>query len=368
MGTSTYNLEGTTGALPGNMSSGYATMTLYTAPSGTPSNDFAVSTTVAKAGSKSGKVTSTAHSATYYTTTVAATTYLKGFLYLSSGTNPTNGFSLGYLFGTGYTLNTYFGVTGSRELYATRNSSSTGGAGANGSWFSAASAVPQSEWIRFEVTLTATSVRIRTWHTSGAGVDSTGTPDLDSGTVSGTSLGTLDQVAIGAWSDSGGGRTFAGTNGIFLDDLAISDAPFTTTHEGNAAASETATGTAAATATRVLAGTPSVTASAAANAGLVLTAAGAPSITASGAADASVITTHNAEAASIITVGTTNGLALTQGMVAASTITASSVATMASDTAANGAVQAIGAARAVVEGETSPGFLYATVAKNILTN
>lgn len=368
MGTSTYDLEGTTGALPGNMSSGYATMTLYTAPSGTPSNDFAVSTTVAKAGSKSGKVTSTAHNATYYTTTVAATTYLKGFLYLASGTNPTNGFSLGYLFGSGYSLNTYFGVTGSRELFATRNSSSTGGSGANGSWFSSTSAVPQSEWIRFEVTLTATSVRIRTWHTSGAGVDSTGTPDLDSGTVSGTTLGTLDQVAIGAWSDSGGGRTFAGTNGIFLDDLAISDAPFTTTHEATAAPSITSSATAAATTTRVLAGAPSITATAAANAGLVLLADATPSITAAGAADASVITTHNAEAAGSVTVSSDAATTLTRPINAAATLTASAVATMANQTAADGVIQAIGAARIVIEGETSPGFLYSTVAKNVLTS
>jgi hypothetical protein len=61
-------------------------------------------------------------------------------------------------------------------------------------------------------------------------------------------------------------------------------------------------------------------------------------------------------------------LSVTRAVAAVSTITASSVATMSSDTAADGAVQAIGAARIVIEGETTPGFLYSTVAKNVLTN
>lgn len=135
-----------------------------------------------------------------------------------------------------------------------------------------------------------------------------------------------------------------------------------------AAASQTATGTAAATATRVLAGTPSVTASAAANAGLVLLATATPSITAAGAADAAVITTHDAEAAGEVTVSSAAATTLTRPIYAVSTITASAVATMANQTGADGVIQALGAARIVVEGETSPGFLYSTVAKNVLTS
>ena len=366
MGTSTYDFEGTTGALPGAMSSGFATMALYTSPAGT-SSDFQVSTAVAKAGSKSGKVMSTAHAAVYYTTTFASTTYLRGYFYLTSGA-PSNSFSLGYLYGSGFTKNTFWGITTSGELFATRDSSATGIAGASGNYFSSASAIPAGEWIRFETTLTATSVRIRTWHTSGAGLDSTGTPDLDSGTVSGTSLGTIDQVAIGAYSDSSGGRTFTGASGIYLDDFAISDAPFTTTHEATATPSITSTGASAATLTRPIAGAPSTTATGAAVAGLVLNADGVPSITAIGSADASVITTHNAEAAGIVTVSSDAATMLTRPINATATLTASAVATMANQTAADGVIQAIGAARIVIEGETSPGFLYSTVAKNVLTS
>jgi hypothetical protein len=204
-------------------------------------------------------------------------------------------------------------------------------------------------------------------------VDTATSTWVDAGpvTVPGTTAGEGHFAAWKATGEAAGNygvsmdSSMADVNTRFLSVSAAIAAPITT---ASATATETASATAAAAATRLASGAESVTASADATAGLVLTAAGAPEITASGAADASVITTHNAEAASIITIGSTDTVTLTRVLDAASTITATAIGTAAQDTTADGTVQAIGAARAVVQGETSPGFLYATVAKNILTN
>jgi hypothetical protein len=140
------------------------------------------------------------------------------------------------------------------------------------------------------------------------------------------------------------------------------------THTAAAAASETATGTSAAVSTRLAAAAPSITATGAATGGLLVTAAAAPSITAAGSADASIITTHNAEAAGIVTVSTADAMTMLRSMEAVSTITATGSGTAALDGGADAVVQAIGAASIRIDGETSPGFLYATVSKHILTN
>ena len=227
-------------------------------------------------------------------------------------------------------------------------------------------------WVRLKVKINTKCVEwVRFWNAATvATMDAVGTNENATVTNS-TEASPVTTFGTGAnWLAVAPLTADATTTTARFDDLLFGNTSSLTRVPPNinAAASETASATAAATTTRVLAGAESVTATADATAGLALTAAGAPSITAAGSADAAVLTTHNAEAASTITVGTTDALSLTQGMVAASTITASSVGTMASDTDANGAVQAIATARIVIEGETSPGFLYATVAKKILTN
>lgn len=365
MGTSTYDFEGTTGAVPGTLTTGYGTFTWASYPNGT-SADAAISTTTKHAGSKSvSLVPSTAQAGFHYCATPTATSYTRGYIYLTQA--PSNDLLLSYLFGSGYATRSSVGITTDRRIYAASNIGPAGGSQ------SAANFVPLNEWVRFESKLTATTAEIRVWKTTGgSGVDATGTAD---GTYSQTasSLGTLDQIAVGIFAvDGSGNLATASAGNLYIDDVAVSDStwigPYLTSVNGAAAASETATGTAAATTTRVLSATPSITASGAAVAGKVLTAAGTPSITASGAADAAVITTHNAEAAGTTTVSSAAATTLTRPIAGTASVTASAVATMANQTSADGVIQAIGAARIVIEGETSPGFLYSTVNKNVLTS
>lgn len=369
MGTSLYDFEGTAGSLPGAMSSGFGTMTLATSPNGTSATDFQVSTVGAAHGSKSGQITSVATGGFYWTTTFASTTYLRGYFNLPNA--PTNSFSLGYLYGSGFAANTFWGVTTDQRLYVVRNGGGTAPTGAN-YWQSDPSLVPLV-WCRFEVELTATSVHMKLWTASGAGIDSTGTPDVDSGVLSGSTLGTIDQVAIGAFSSASGvGRTFVNTNGLLLDDFAISDAgwigPASSTVTGDAAATLTATGTTAAAASRLAAAASTITLTTAAAAGKTTAGAAAPSITATAAADAAIITTHSAEATAQLTVTANAEATRILAAHAAGTATAASVATAATDTSANGQLLAIGEARIVIEGQTSPGFLYGAVKKNVLTS
>jgi len=373
VGTSTYAFEGTNNALTGNMSSGYGTFTKYVDPSDSISY-FKITTGAFAHGASSGVALPDCKAATYYCTTVSGTVYMRGYFRLNSA--PTADFGLFRLFASSYTKSHVVGITTTRRFFAAagRFDADTYISGASSSWDSGTNnTVPLSEWFRYEVALSATTVRAQIWKASGAGIDSSGTADYDSGTLTVSSIGTLDDARMGFESVAGGVfQTFLtpSTGSAWIDDAAVSDAGWIGPVGTNATAapSITATGAAVGAATRVLAGSPSITATGAATAGKVLTASGAPSITAAGAADASVITTHNAEAAGSVTVSSSAATTLTRPINAAATLTASAVATMANQTSADGIVQAIGAARIVIEGETSPGFLYSTVAKNVLTS
>jgi hypothetical protein len=374
MGTSTYDFEGTTGNLPDAMSSGYGTFGVFTLPAGT-SSDWSISTLVASHGAKSGRVNGS-NSPTFmaqFCNTPTATTYIRGYAYLSAA--PADHFYLAWLFGGSFLTLATFGISTDRRFFVQQAAAGNVIPANGNSAQSAANTCALSEWFRFEVKMTATSVHGKVWKASGAGIDSTGTPDWDSTEVTGSSIGALDQVAIGGYSpDGSGGYTqfISSAQALHHDNFAASDAgwigPASSLVTGDAAATATASGTSGATATRLLAATPSITLSGTAAAGKIVLTDATPSITLAGSADASVVTTHNAEAVGTIATSATAGAVTVRPITAAAALTASASATAAQDGGAEGQLIAIGTARAVVEGETSPGFLYGSVKKNVLTS
>jgi hypothetical protein len=204
-------------------------------------------------------------------------------------------------------------------------------------------------------------------------VDTATSTWVDAGpvTIPGTTAG---EGHFAAWKATG---EAAGNYGVSMDSsatdadtrfLSVSAAIAAPATSATAAASQTAGATAVAAATKPVAGTPSLTLTGAANAGLVVLSDATPSVTLAGSADATVITTHDAEAAPILTVSGATAATLDRTIAGAATLTATATATAAQDGGADGVLQLIGAARAVVEGETSPGFLYGSVKKNVLTS
>lgn len=371
MATSSYGFEGTTGDFPGSWS---GTFPGLTGPSAAPTNSatcFDISTTRAHLGNKSGRVRATSYTtqAYYYTNSPGSTIYFRGYFYIDTAALSSHVTFLS-LFGAEFGYINLAGISGStRKLYCAAHQSGrydTDGF-PSATYESSNDAVPLNEWCRIEIAATRTTIEARLWTTSGSGgVDSTGAAHVASGVVTGTDIGAPEGATLGPYTDT----TFIGSYPLYLDGFAVSDAGWIGPDPSvvAAAASGTASGTAVATTTRVLSGTPSITATGEATAGKVGSIGGTPSITAAGAADAAVIATHNAEAAAIVTASVTDAMSMIRTIAAASTITLSATGAAALDGGAEAVVHASASAGARIDGETSPGFLYSTVNKNVLTS
>jgi len=226
VGTSTYDFEGTNNALTGGLSSGYGTFTKYVDPADDVAN-FKITTGAFAHGASSGVALPPCKAATYYCTTASGTVYMRGYFRLNSA--PTANFGIGRMFGSGYSKSHVVGVTTARRFFAAagRSDANTTTGGGSG-WDSGAdNTVALSEWWRGEWAFSATTAQFKVWKASGAGMDATGTPDHDSGVLTVSSIGTIDDARIGFESvASNVFQTFLTptTGSAWCEDFAVSDA------------------------------------------------------------------------------------------------------------------------------------------------
>jgi len=226
MGASSSTLEGTPGQVIAPLGAGYGTFVLQALPAGT-SSDVAYSNTVAKAGSTSARCNSTTQAASHYCTTVAGTTYFRSYVYLTAA--PTADCMLFGVLGGGYSQSTQIGITADRRLWigagmSSINSTPSGAA----TWTSVANRIPLGAFARIEGQITTganSKARARLWLPSGAGIESSSTPDNDSGDIISALNLTADDVRIGAQSFIGGWQSFISSGEfMYYDDIAVSDA------------------------------------------------------------------------------------------------------------------------------------------------
>jgi hypothetical protein len=209
--TTIADFEGTNGAYP----TATSPFTVYSLPNGN-STDFANDNGVAYLGSLSGATASATQFAGFFDNSPSATTYFRAYYRLSY--TPSNNHAVMALYGSAFATSIIVGFGTSRQLWVQANPGGTNpsdGALYNGS----SNQLPNSgAWVRVEAALTATTCHAKVWTTDPA---STGTPDIDTGSLSFTSLGALSQVVVGAWSQAPGGgawRTF--TTYIGMDSIA----------------------------------------------------------------------------------------------------------------------------------------------------
>jgi hypothetical protein len=219
--------EGTVGDDPSNMTGTLGTSTQFQVDT----TMMALSSTQKLTGTTSARVTNLADEANFaYTppdtlTEAPPTSYFRGYFYLTAA--PALDFALALAWGTGFLNMNAFVVTSTRKFAGTANSTRTAAGYGTSNVETATNTVPLNEWFRVEVKLTTTAVQGKVWTTSGAGVQSTGSPDFSLNTTPTTSIGQPVGTYFGYGSAiASGGGLYAGgiASGqyMYMDEFALS--------------------------------------------------------------------------------------------------------------------------------------------------
>lgn len=223
---SSYNFEGTPGAIPGPMTGTYGTSAIFIEDS----DQFALSSTQKIAGNTSGRVNSTTiegnlgYSPPDSIASAPLTSYFRGYFYLTAA--PTTDFALDLMWANGFTKVNGVLITTSRKLAIVQNSTKTISGTGEVNAASATNSIPLNEWFRLEAKITTSQVTAKVWTTSGAGVHSTGTPDISLAPSASTVLTDLSGLYMGygtADPDNGFAYTaIASGQYMYMDEFAMS--------------------------------------------------------------------------------------------------------------------------------------------------
>lgn len=209
----------------GSFSGSLNTWCIDTTSSFAATNYWQTQSSDVKIGTKASTLTygaSSAVIATLFEFPAAATYYTRGYYKATAALANDTGF-MNYMT-NGFTKSNQAGVKTNRAFFAAANRAdlNTTDTGAGATWASASNAMPLNAWFRVETKVTPTTVQIKVWTTNP---DSAGTPDYDSGVLTSSSVGTLDDFRFGAQSFTGSAWTHILSSGqtLKMDELAVSD-------------------------------------------------------------------------------------------------------------------------------------------------